>query len=80
MAQEALILTLVDHQVAILHIEGNFGTLASNGVGESLTDVQIHGVAEFVGARDAAGFDAGGKIASARDGRSCCVRASPEDL
>ena len=55
-----MIFALVNHEVAILHVERNFGAFAADGIGECLTDVKIHGIAEFVGARDAAGFDSGG--------------------
>src|SRR5262249_14516614 len=55
--------TLVDHQVAILHVDGHLGSFAPNGVGERLADVEIQCVTEFVRPRNAAGLDARGKIA-----------------
>src|SRR5215472_17379279 len=57
-----LILALMDHEVAIVHLERNFGAFAADRVGECFADVEIERVAEFVGAGYAAGFDASGKV------------------
>src|ERR1700730_2687727 len=54
-----LIFALVNHQVAVLHFDGNLGAFAADGIGKGLADVEIQGVAEFVGAGDATRFDAG---------------------
>ena len=59
----ALIFALVDHQVGVVEFDGNFRAFAAHGVEQRRADVQIQRVAEFVGARDAAGFDAGGQFA-----------------
>src|SRR6516165_3053253 len=58
-----LVLALVHHQVAILQVDGHLGSFTPNGVGESLADVEIQRVPEFVRPRNAAGLDARGKIA-----------------
>src|SRR5262249_34019502 len=58
-----LIFALVDHQVLVLDFDGDFGAVAADGVEESFTDIEIERVAKFVGPRDAAGFDTGGKVA-----------------
>ncbi len=42
---------------------GTFDAFAAHGVEQRGADVEIQRVAEFVGARDAAGFDAGRQIA-----------------
>ena len=59
----ALVFALVDHQVGIVEFDGHLRAFAAHGVEERGADVQIQRVAEFVGARDAAGFDAGGQFA-----------------
>src|SRR5580704_9150982 len=53
----------MDHQVAILHVDRDFCAFAANGIGQRFADVEIQRVAEFIGTRDTARFDAGGKIA-----------------
>jgi hypothetical protein len=58
-----LVLALVDHQVGIIELDGHLRAVAADGVEERGADVEIQRVAEFVGARDAAGFDAGGQLA-----------------
>ena len=60
-----LVFALVDHEVAVLHVERNSCAFTANGVGEGLADVEIHGVAEFVGAGSAAGLDACREVAGA---------------
>ena len=47
----------------IIDLDGNFRAVAAHGVEERFADVEVQRVAEFVGARSAAGFDAGGEIA-----------------
>src|SRR5580704_1135189 len=59
----AVIFALMHHEVRIGHVDGNFRALAADGVEESFADVQIHGVAELVGAGDAPGLDARGEVA-----------------
>src|SRR5579864_7995622 len=58
----AVIFALVNHEVGVRHVDGNLRALAPHGVEESFAYVEIHGVAEFVGTRDAAGLDAGREV------------------
>src|ERR1700733_1802689 len=60
----ALIFALMDHQVGIIEFEGNACAIAANGVEERAADVHVQGVAEFIGLRRAAGFNAGGQVTS----------------
>src|SRR5271170_520609 len=53
----AVIFALVDHEVGIRHIDGNFCALPTDGIEERFADVEIHGVAKLIGAGDAAGLD-----------------------
>ena len=53
----------MDHQIRIIEFDRNFRAFAAHGVEQRRADVEIQRVAEFVGARDAAGFDAGRQIA-----------------
>jgi len=55
----AVIFALMDHEVGIIHLDGNFYAFATDGVEERGADVEIEGVAKFILARDAAGLDAG---------------------
>ena len=54
-----MIFALVDHEVLVLNFDGNFCAVAADGVEKCFADVEIERVAKFVGAGDAAGFDAG---------------------
>ena len=58
-----LVFGLVHHQIGIIEFDGNLGTLAAHRVEQGRADVEIERVAKFIGARDAARFDAGGQIA-----------------
>ena len=44
-----LVFALMDGEVAVLEIDGNFDAVAANGVGERLANVEIENVAEFIG-------------------------------
>ena len=59
----ALILALVDVQVAVFHVERHFGALAPDGGKERLADIQVQRVAELVGLGRAGGLHAGGQVA-----------------
>jgi hypothetical protein len=59
-----LIFALVNHEVAVLHVDGNFSAFTADGVRQGGADIEIQDVAKLVGAGNAAGLDAGGKIAS----------------
>src|SRR5208282_3897239 len=58
-----MILALVNHQVGVRHVDGNFCALAADSVEKSFADVEVHGVAKLVGARGSARFDPGREIA-----------------
>ena len=58
-----LILGLVHVQVFVFEIQRQLDAFALHGAEQSLADVQIHGVAEFVLFGRAGGLDAGGQIA-----------------
>ena len=73
----AVIFALVHHQVRIGHFDGNFRAFAAHGVEQRFADVHVQSVAEFVGARNAAGLDAGGEIARVMARQNCCGRRSP---
>src|SRR5580700_6188394 len=49
-------------QVRVLEVQRQAEPLALNRIGERCSDVEVERVAEFVGSRSPAGFDAGGKI------------------
>ena len=59
----ALVFALMDHQVGIIERDGHLRAFAAHGVEKRGADVQVQRVAEFVGPRNAAGFDAGGQFA-----------------
>ena len=46
----AVVFALVDHEIGVGHLDGNFGALAADGVEERGADVHVERVAEFVGA------------------------------
>ncbi len=58
-----LVFGLMNHQVRIIEFDRNFRAFAAHGVEQCPADIEIQRVAEFVGARDAARFDAGRQIA-----------------
>src|SRR6266571_5354344 len=58
----ALVFALVNHEVRVGHFDGYLGAFTANGVEERFANVQVQRVAEFVGARDPAGLDAGGDV------------------
>src|ERR1700735_1595311 len=60
----ALIFALMDHQVGIIELKGNACAIAANGIEERTANVHVQCVAEFIRLRRAAGFDAGGQVAS----------------
>ena len=53
----------MDLQVAVFDVERQVKPLTLDGAGERRSDVEVQGVAEFVGLRRAAGFDAGRGVA-----------------
>src|SRR5258708_373520 len=59
-----MVFALVNHQVAIFHLQRNFHTFAANRVGKRLADVQVQDIAKFVGARNTPGLNARAQIAS----------------
>ncbi len=76
----AVIFALMDHEIGIRHVDGNFGSLAAHGVEKRLADVEIHGVAELVGARHSAGFDAGREIARVVTAETAAAQRAQEIL
>src|SRR5581483_7174339 len=57
-----LILALMDLQVGVVDVQRQSQALPLDRVRESGGDVEVEGVAELVGFRRAAGFDAGGEV------------------
>ena len=45
-----LVFALVDGEVAVLQVDGNFDAVAANGVRKCLANIEIENVAEFIGA------------------------------
>src|SRR5260370_7268299 len=58
----AVVFALVDHQVGVSNLDGDFHAVAADGVEERFAYVQIQRVAEFVLSRTAAGFYPGAQI------------------
>ena len=44
----AVVFALVDHEVGVGHLDGNFGAFATDGIEERGGDVHVESVAEFV--------------------------------
>ena len=59
----ALVIALVHAQVGIVQLEGQPGPIAAHGVEEGGPDVQVDGVAEFIGLGGCRGFYASGQVA-----------------
>ena len=55
-----VVFALVHHEIGVRHLDGNFRAFTADSVEERRADVHVESVAEFIRARDAAGFNARG--------------------
>src|SRR5207249_2083169 len=75
-----VVFALMHHQVRVGHFDGNFRAFTADSVEERGTNVHVERVAEFIGARDAAGFDSGGKVAGVVAAKAAAAKRAEQVL